>query len=144
MAVRKAASPPPHTLRPGPRAGASFPGAFQGQDWLLSRPSPRRCVPVPGCSPATPSHEERGYPSPPHPWRQAIAGAERQGGQDEYLEEKQTLVAMKSKNLPDIFPFRKLGNMYFMTFSSGFALFYSNGQYLYNDINHHKARQPCK
>jgi len=32
----------------------------------------------------------------------------------------------EKQNLPDIFPFRKLGNIYFMTFSSGFALFYSN------------------
>lgn len=32
----------------------------------------------------------------------------------------------EKQNLPDIFPFRKLGNIYFMTFSSAFALFYSN------------------
>lgn len=32
----------------------------------------------------------------------------------------------EKQNLPAIFPFRKLGNISFMTFSSGFALFYSN------------------
>lgn len=32
----------------------------------------------------------------------------------------------EKQNLPDIFPFRKLGNISFMTFSNGFALFYSN------------------